>query len=754
MAPAASTSSSLHLVPTRRATFHKSRKAAATKPLNWPYPLTGPAAKASSVHPDRLAEAGFFATPTRDDPTVTTCFLCDVVIGEWEDGEDPLYRHQAAADEAGIRCGWVTVQSEGWGPEGVDARPPEQWEALWGDDGELHPRGGRMGAAREHTFRIGWPHHGEEGIPTAAEIAAAGWYFRPGATEESADQCACLYCGRTVEGWEEGDDPVALHKRKVGLKCPFFLAPDLRDRSSAPSKSKKKPKASKAAPPPAEDADNVEEHEADSEPVKPKRGKKASATSIAAPSLKKSTRGRAKAPTVAEEPAASTVEVEQEDDDVPQSEPVKPARSKSRKASTSAAAGRKTAGRATRSKTTPAPSDAEEEMDVPVLKKSTRSRAASNASTTTSVAPPPRAAALSKSRLRTAKDVDLSAEVEARPQNTATLAKRGKTAPVIEREPEGDDTELEDDIAQLAAVADAALEAQPEPDPASAPAPYRVQEQAKPAREGKAKKASSASAASEGSGGNGKKADKLDPPTLQEGAEEKAPSPPLERALPASAVPPAVASSRAPLTPTVSPSAPRPIRSLPSKVHPSKSPSSTSVKAPTPTEPAPPLPLAAAPAPSSLPSSATAAQTPPLAVAVAAASNASTRVDPLAPWSPPPNPFASTSSLLSLLPPPTAGELDTLTVEGWYALCAARLEARFAAEAAAMRAELDARIAAGRARLARMCAEARERQERDERERRAAKKERKAAAALKRSAAAKAPAAAAAGVGSATRKMR
>jgi len=168
--PTASTSSaSLHLVPVRRATFHKSRKAAATKSLNWPYPLTGAAAKASSIHPDRLADAGFFATPTRDDPTVTTCFLCDVVIGEWEEGEDPLYRHQAAADEAGIRCGWVTVLSEAWDPDALDSRAKDGWDELWGDEGELHPRGGRMGAAREHTFRLGWPHDDEEGVPTKEE---------------------------------------------------------------------------------------------------------------------------------------------------------------------------------------------------------------------------------------------------------------------------------------------------------------------------------------------------------------------------------------------------------------------------------------------------------------------------------------------------------------------------------------------------------------------------------------------------------
>ena len=170
MAPVASTSTSLHLVPSRRATFNKSRKAAATKGLNWPFALTGAAAKASTIHPDRLAAAGFHATPNKLDPTVTTCFLCDVVVGQWEEDEDPVFRHKAAADEAGTRCGWVTVQSHEWSPNDIDERPQTEWAALWGDDGELHPRGGRMGAAREHTFRLGWPHDDDEGIPTKEEV--------------------------------------------------------------------------------------------------------------------------------------------------------------------------------------------------------------------------------------------------------------------------------------------------------------------------------------------------------------------------------------------------------------------------------------------------------------------------------------------------------------------------------------------------------------------------------------------------------
>lgn len=232
MAPTASTSQ-LHLATGRRATFNKTRKGA-NKALNWPYPLTGAAAKASTIHPDRLVEAGFYCTPVHDDPTVTTCFLCDIVIGQWEEGEDPLYRHTAAVEEAEIACGWLAVLSESWtrpGSDGLASRPRNTWSDLWGGEGAAnHPRGERMRWARLATFRLGWPHEGEEGVPSkeevrlsrlahsvymvtlsrhcALQIADAGWVYRPGADQDSHDQCACIYCGRTVEGWEEGDDPM------------------------------------------------------------------------------------------------------------------------------------------------------------------------------------------------------------------------------------------------------------------------------------------------------------------------------------------------------------------------------------------------------------------------------------------------------------------------------------------------------------------------------------------------------------------
>ncbi|GAA5864180.1 hypothetical protein JCM3774_001247 [Rhodotorula dairenensis] len=831
MAPTASTShsSALHLASARRATYNKTRKGA-NKALNWPYPLTAAAARTSSIHPDRLVEAGFYCTPTHDDPTVTTCFLCEIVIGQWEEGEDPLYRHQAAIDEAEIRCGWLDVLSQsrtrdGGTDGGIAHVPRDTWPVIWGGQGaEMHPRGERMTWARLATFRLGWPHEGVRGVPTKEDIAAAGWVFRPGAEEESQDQCACIYCGRTVEGWEEGDDPVALHKRKVGLKCPFFLADD-------PPPAPKPSAAAKEASTPLHAEENAEAEEEGVEPepeaVKPKRGSRKTTAGAESTAAKKSTRGTAAAAAAAEKKAKAEPEPEQSEDDPAEgadaeaaaegeggeqddgddpsdSEPVKPATKATRKgkavaakSSSGTAKQKKTARQTTtrsttRAKATPAVSEAEdapEEADMSVLRKSTRARAASTASTTSS-AVPTRVAALSKStRSRTAQTapeiqapetgvperaaappaVDSSDLEVVKPPKRSGSTKASRKPLVVELSTADETTDADESIAQLARIADAALEAQgPEETVAADPAPPPPPKESK-----KSKKASSSETASSTANGGsrtkkGKKASAAEEPgsgtaTPEEAAKPMAVEPTddansqlptrsaasngKEAAPPiSSAQAPALVAStlvsqppisaRSPLSPT-SPgtSSSRPIRALPVNKS-SKSPSSGSLAglslpasdaAPPVPSPKSALPLAALPSENSslpsLPTSAFETANERLSTATTA-----TRVDPTAPFTPPANPFGG-STLLSLVPPPTQHELDTLSVAEWYSLCHRRIADRFAAENAAMRAHFEARLEAGRTKLGGMCDEAREREEREAREddenRRAVAKERK-----------------------------
>ncbi|GAA5948652.1 hypothetical protein JCM21900_005201 [Sporobolomyces salmonicolor] len=778
---------SLHLASSRRSTFHKARKGA-QRALNWPYPLTAAAAKSSSIHPDHLVYAGFYSTPTNEDPTVTTCFACEVAVGMWEEGEDPVMRHLAATEEAGVECPWATIQSASWeGTGGLGGKDEQSWKKYWGEEGEMHPRGDKMARARKGTFAKGWPHHGAKGVPTADQIASAGWYFLPGAADESSDRCSCCYCNRIVEGWEAGDDPIALHNRKIGVNCPFFLASEA---------------SSALAPPP--------------KPVpaaKPKRGKKATTASTASTTngtTKEATGGRKGKKVVVEEieEEEAVPEPEKEEEEVIE-DPAQPiARlTRSHSASTTAATpahqtrqGKATAiqsvqpaqpvARSTRArsasttavtparqthrgKATPAESEADEETEAPVaaLKKSTRSRAIT---TTKSV------------RSRKA-DIDVEVEVEIegtivkggkKPATSSSNSKSESTkaSKVVESEEHNeDDTEpgplaADESITELAFVANAAFEAQPASEEVDLPAMTKAK--------GKGEKARASKAASLASTAKGKKGKKTFP--VVEGAQAEEPiqvdaemeqpqeekvkekAPPVKakakKSKPASsssesskskkpsasasedavngpvAPPPRLAAAvpalaeRKPLTSPSASSPSRLIRALPSKVNPSKSPSSTSlsaaVKAPI-DQSAPPVPVPSvsfAPAP--------------------AAASASTSAL-LPPWASSDNPF-SPAHISSVLPPPTPDELSTLTVGEWYDLVGSRVQAALQTEMRELREALERRVEEGRKRLRAMSEEARQREEREARMREEREELRKSTRKAK----------AAAAVGGSMRKVR
>ncbi|GAA6062770.1 hypothetical protein JCM10212_006883 [Sporobolomyces blumeae] len=718
---------SLWLTSSRRSTFHKARKGA-LRSQNWPFPLTAAASRTSTVHPDHLARAGFYSTPTSDDPTVTTCFACDVVVGVWEEGEDPMARHVAAADEAQLDCPWASVQTASWeatgGLEGKDRET--DWPRCWGDDGEMHPRGVAMERARKGTFAKGWPHHGEKGVPTADDIASAGWYFRPGSDDESADRCVCPYCIRTVEGWEAGDDPVALHNRKVGLGCPFFLAP---------------------LPTSAEPAG-----------AKPKRGKKAStASSVAsaapAKGAKKTPAGRKGKKAVEEVEEAVEEEEEeqqaegahQEVEEVPAEAAIEeaveadpqPRTRTTRSASVSTTVPAPVPVRQSRrAKATPAPSEDEVEPPVaaPALKKSTRSR------TTTTVAatkptrtrkadldvsvsveiasPPPPAPASASSTMRGApagtEDPPLISTGSSRSKAKTSVKPLAHALPTEIRDTDASPLVADESITDLAMIANAARELQP-PSPTEDVAPAPIPAKAK-------SKAKTAKATSKSKGKSKSKATIADANDSQETEELQPPRPEIETA---SDAPITAPGPRPGQSAAASPTATRPIRSLPSKVNPSKSPSSTSLSAkagpalPGPQgPPVPPVPAA------SLPPA-------PASPAPAPGANATARSSTYVPWatSTEPheddNPFAP-HRIVSLLPPPTAHEMANLTVGQWYELVGQRVQAALEREMLEMQKGLEKRVDEGHARLEGMRREAQEREEREERAREDARRQRKA----------------------------
>ncbi|GAA5990824.1 hypothetical protein JCM5350_005129 [Sporobolomyces pararoseus] len=715
----------LHLSTARRATFHKNRKGASTKPLNWPYPLTAAESKRSTVHPDHLAAVGFYSIPEEEDPTRTKCFSCQVEVAQWEEGEDPLFRHLEAVkeDDEIDGCPWATILQVSWAHEGgLEGKTREEWEGCWGEKGELHPRGEIMERARRGTFEHGWPHHGKKKMPTAEDIAGAGWYFSPNPLEEDSDVVCCPYCARTVGGWEEGDDPVETHNTKVGKKCPFFLAP-LPGSSKSTSKSKK--------------------------------GKASTAPSSSSTSTKASKSKRKVAPATVDE-TSEEQDREAEVEEEPQSQP-QPRTRATRSASVSTVVTAPAPVRQPRrAKATPAPSEDESEAPVaaPVLKKSTRARTTTASASASATAPKS-----TKSR-KAEIDVDVDVDVQViapppPPLTTSSKSSKKSTVPsssksssssksksskkivspsiteanVEEADAEEEEEEIEEresvveekkkttkqqfatvlpaeeSITDLAMIANAAYELQP--------SSTEEVEMKKPAKKSKSKK-SKASVASSTSSKASKGKNKVDKneevveeaqdkmETQQDSLVEavnvkKIPTPPISQAQP-----PAAATSTSSQSATTTG---RQIRSLPSKVNPSKSPSSTSLSskaaAPqSPQEPIPPVPTVS------------------LASPITSSTSDSTSQALLVPFPTSPstnhNPFAS-ERILELLPPPTAEEMSILTVGEWYARVCQRVQQVSKAEHDQHHRALVERLEQGREKLEAMGREAKLREEAEDR---------------------------------------
>ncbi|KAM0750078.1 hypothetical protein T439DRAFT_326047 [Meredithblackwellia eburnea MCA 4105] len=203
----------MHSLTTRRSTF---KPASSRHALKWPFPLKSP------LNPDVLAVSGF----SHLGGLATTCYSCDAVVTGWKAGDSVDERHLEA--QGGRWCASrIFAQVKTRRDEGE-----REWEDVeWSELEEV----------RRDSFRVGWPHEGVKGVPTAKEIADAGWFFRPGSEGGGDDTCVCPFCTRTVEGWEEGDVPKDLHNRKAGLNCPFFL-----NQSKKSSSTVKKPTSTRS----------------------------------------------------------------------------------------------------------------------------------------------------------------------------------------------------------------------------------------------------------------------------------------------------------------------------------------------------------------------------------------------------------------------------------------------------------------------------------------------------------------------------
>ncbi|KAL7415109.1 hypothetical protein BDY24DRAFT_338473 [Mrakia frigida] len=177
----------MEILSTRLSTFSASRTKKHNLPAHSAWPLSP--SQYPRLLPALLAEAGWFYTPTKDDPDLVTCFLCGKQVGGWGEEDDPFEEHVGHQEG---KCGW--------------ARTKCLVETRFTDPSDL-PQSKALESARLSTFAKWWPHDKKKAwLPTSKNLAKAGFIFSPNG--KGSDMASCLYCELGLDGWSPTDDPL------------------------------------------------------------------------------------------------------------------------------------------------------------------------------------------------------------------------------------------------------------------------------------------------------------------------------------------------------------------------------------------------------------------------------------------------------------------------------------------------------------------------------------------------------------------
>ncbi|GAK68338.1 uncharacterized protein PAN0_070c6583 [Moesziomyces antarcticus] len=261
----ASSSTSTSTAKKRQSTKATAASASSTS-TPWPHPVTARGAKAAGVPtPSVLAVHGFYHAPTPQEPDAVAHFLYpELRIANWQANDDPLAR----LEDALPANGWCRIHNS------LSLASFDEAAKIWfWQSPELLPTSSEMVQARKETFGSRWPYDGKKGWkPTSKKLAEAGFLFNP--TEEEPDNAKCIYCDRSLGGWEKSDDPVHEHQRRHP-ECAFFKCELRQPPPSAPQPSG-----------PEADADDAAAQDAEPAVAPKKAGKRA----VSATARKASTR--------------------------------------------------------------------------------------------------------------------------------------------------------------------------------------------------------------------------------------------------------------------------------------------------------------------------------------------------------------------------------------------------------------------------------------------------------------------------------
>ncbi|KAF6761781.1 hypothetical protein DFP72DRAFT_1002723 [Ephemerocybe angulata] len=207
--------------------------------LKWPHPAS------FTANPDTLAEAGFYYSPSAEDPDNVSCFMCEKQLSDWEEDDDPFDIHY---DKCANKCAWANIRC------GLRRDMDRHGRFVFPDKSRL-PTSKAMEKARLETFTVGdgWIHDSVRGHGASSKkLARAGFVLT--ANFPGDDLATCLYCNVSLSGWDKDDDPMEEHRKrkdKSGYPCPLFPRSNGEPPSSDSGQPSAKPasKASTSKPP-------------------------------------------------------------------------------------------------------------------------------------------------------------------------------------------------------------------------------------------------------------------------------------------------------------------------------------------------------------------------------------------------------------------------------------------------------------------------------------------------------------------------
>ncbi|KAG9021417.1 hypothetical protein FS842_006612 [Serendipita sp. 407] len=164
----------------------------------WPYSTksTENGGSRFKATPSSLAHAGFFFDPRPDKVDNVTCFVCEHSLAEWAPEDDPFEAHL----NMDTKCAWAVARCT------IEVDRQKDGSFQFSSSARL-PSSKTLEKARADTFKGYWIHDSVKGhTANSRKMAKAGWIFNPGEAEDS-DIATCFYCGKSLDGWEQGDDP-------------------------------------------------------------------------------------------------------------------------------------------------------------------------------------------------------------------------------------------------------------------------------------------------------------------------------------------------------------------------------------------------------------------------------------------------------------------------------------------------------------------------------------------------------------------